>query len=97
MWYVFHGVILDCNSFPTFDDLGVGLISWLVNPLGINVAVKSVHVSHTKVVSYDLLSFPTKVVVGSAVVSLKEILHESDVVPDVSTSLAQPGHYVETI
>jgi hypothetical protein len=53
-------------------------------------------VSHTKVVSYDLLSFPTKVV-GSVVVSLKEILPESDVVPDVSTSLAQPDHYVETI
>ncbi len=32
--------------------------------------LKKVHVSHTKVVSYDLLSFPTKVVVGSAVVSL---------------------------
>ncbi|KAK2359745.1 hypothetical protein QL285_085090 [Trifolium repens] len=59
--------------------------------------VESVHVSPSKVVHSDPLSSSTKVVVESVVGSTKEILLESDVVPDVSTSLAQSGQYVETI
>ncbi|MCH92172.1 hypothetical protein A2U01_0013107 [Trifolium medium] len=59
--------------------------------------VESVHVLSSKVVGSDPLSSPTKVVVDSVVCSPKETLPESDVVPDVSTSLSQPGQYVETI
>ncbi|MCH83177.1 gag-pol polyprotein [Trifolium medium] len=43
------------------------------------------------------LSFPTKVVVDSVAGSPKETSHEIDVVRDVSTSVAQPGQYVEAI
>ncbi|WJX90199.1 hypothetical protein P8452_72123 [Trifolium repens] len=43
------------------------------------------------------LFFPTKVVVDSVVGSSKETSHEFDDVQDVSTSVAQPGRYAETI
>ncbi|MCH81839.1 envelope-like protein, partial [Trifolium medium] len=58
---------------------------------------KSVHVSPSKVVGSDPVSFPTKTVIDPVVGSPKETLLESDVVPDVSTSLAQPSQHVETI
>jgi hypothetical protein len=50
-----------------------------------------------KDVGSNPLSFPIKVVVDPVVGSPKETSHESDVERDVSTSVAQPGQYVETI
>jgi hypothetical protein len=54
--------------------------------------IKTIKEWKPKGVDSDPLSFSTEVV-DSVVGSPKDILFESDVVPDVSTSLVQPGQY----
>lgn len=61
-----------------------------------DTVVENVHMSPLKIVIIDHVSAPFKIVDESVVGSPEKTLSQPNIVPDVTTSLAQPNHQVET-